>query len=179
MKLAPLLLAMSSAVALPAAADPALHDGQHDFDFEVGRWNIHLKYLKQRLHGSHEWLEGSGTSVMRQMWDGKANVDELSVTLPTGPLEGATFRIYSADSHQWSIYWANRKDGQLGIPMVGSFDNGRGEFYDQEDWEGRKVYVRFIWSNITSRSAHFEQAFSADGGKTWEVNWITDQTRAE
>ena len=178
MKLAPLLLAIASATT--AAADPAVHDGQHDFDFEVGRWNIHLKYLKQRLHGSHEWLEGSGTSVTRAMWDGKANSEEFSVTLPTGPVEGITFRIYSTETHQWSIYWANRKDGQLGIPpMVGGFDNGRGEFYDQEDFEGRKVYVRFVWSNMTARSAHFEQAFSTDGGKTWEVNWITDQTRAD
>ena len=177
MKLITFALALASTTAL---AETSTHDGQHDFDFEIGKWNVHLKYLKQRLHGSHEWLEGNGTSVMRSMWDGKANVDELSVTLPTGPLEGATFRIYSADTHQWSIYWANRKDGQLGLPpMVGEFKNGRGEFYDQEAFEGRMIYVRFVWSNITPKSAHFEQAFSADGGKTWEVNWITDQTRIE
>ena len=177
MKLITFALALASTTAL---AESTPRDGQHDFDFEVGHWNIHLKYLKARLHNSHEWLEGSGTSVMRSMWDGKANVDELSVVLPTGPLEGATFRIYSATTHQWSIYWANRKDGQLGIPpMVGEFKDGRGEFYDQEDFEGRKIYVRFLWSNITPKSAHFEQAFSIDGGKTWETNWITDQTRVE
>ncbi|HEY1552549.1 MAG TPA: hypothetical protein VGG28_32195 [Kofleriaceae bacterium] len=176
MKLITFAIALASTTAL---AETSTHDGQHDFDFEIGKWNIHLKYLKQRLHGSHEWLEGSGTSVMRATWDGKANTDELSVTLPTGPVEGMTFRIYSAESHQWSIYWANRKDGQLGTPMIGEFKNGRGEFYDQELWEGRMVYVRFVWTNMTHQSAHFEQAYSADGGKTWEVNWITDQTRVE
>jgi hypothetical protein len=177
MKIIALALALA---ATSAVADPAVRDGQHDFDFEVGRWKVHLKYLKARLHNSHEWLEGDGTSVTRSIWDGKANFVEFLATLPTGPIEGVTFRIYSPASHQWSIYWANRKDGQLGVPpMVGAFEGGRGEFYDQEDWEGRKVYVRFVWSNITSRSAHFEQAFSEDGGKTWEVNWISDQTRVE
>ena len=176
MKLITLALALVSTTAL---AESSTHDGQHDFDFEIGHWKIHLKELKTRLHGSHEWLEGSGTSVTRAMWDGKADLAEFSVVLPTGPLEGVTLRIYSATSHQWSLYWANRKDGELGIPMVGEFKDGRGEFYDQEEFEGRKVLVRFVWSNMSPKAAHFEQAFSADGGKTWEVNWITDQTRVE
>ncbi|HEY1814589.1 MAG TPA: hypothetical protein VGG74_19690 [Kofleriaceae bacterium] len=177
MKLIMFALAIASTTAL---AESTVRDGQHDFDFEIGHWNFHLKYLKQRLHNSHEWLEGNGTSVMRPLLGGKANIDEVSVVLPTGPLEGVTFRIYSPESHQWSIYWANRKDGQLGLPpMVGEFKDGRGEFYDQEDFEGRKIYVRFVWSNMTAKSAHFEQAFSADGGKTWETNWISDQTRIQ
>jgi len=99
------------------------------------------------------------------------------VESPAGHVEGLTLRLYNPQSHQWSLYWANGKDGILGQPTIGEFKNGVGEFFDQEPINGRATLVRFIWSNITPHSAHFEQSFSDDGGKTWEVNWITDQTR--
>ena len=155
-------------------------DGQHDFDFDLGTWKIHLSRLQDRLVGSKTWVEFDGTSVTRKVWDGRANLGEFETDSPTGHIEGLTLRVYNPQTHQWSIYWANGKDPALGQPiqpMVGEFKNGRGEFYDQELWKGRSVYVRFIWSDITPNSAHFEQSFSNDGGKTWEVNWITDQTR--
>jgi hypothetical protein len=95
----------------------------------------------------------------------------------TGHIEGLTLRLYNPQSHQWSIYWANGKDAILGQPMIGEFKSGRGEFYDQEPWKDRAVFVRFIWSNTAGDKPHFEQAYSDDGGQTWEVNWITDQTR--
>jgi hypothetical protein len=158
------------------------HDGQHDFDFEVGSWKIHLKRLQDRLVGSTTWVDFDGTSVTRKVWDGRANLEEFETDSPTGHIEGLTLRVYNPQTHQWSIYWANSKDPALGQPiqpMVGEFKNGRGEFYDQELWKGRAVYVRFIWSDITPNSAHFEQSYSDDGGKTWEVNWITDQTRVQ
>jgi len=170
----------------PAAtgADPAHavepRDGQHDFDFEIGKWKLKLKRLKERLHNSHDWEEFNGTSVTRPAWGGKAQLEEFEVDSPSaGHIEGMTVRLYSPTSHQWSLYWANQKNGRFDIPTVGEFKDGRGEFYDHEMWEGRMVLVRYIWSNITPKSAHFEQAFSPDGGKTWEVNWITDQTRVE
>jgi hypothetical protein len=160
------------------AAEP--RDGQHDFDFEIGRWKIHLKKLKDRLKGSHEWIEFDGTTVTRPLWNGKAVIEEMEVDAPVaGHIEGMTVRLYSPTAHQWSIYWANQKNGRFDNPMSGEFKDGRGEFYDQEPWEGRMILVRYIWSNITPKSAHFEQAFSDDGGKTWEVNWITDQQRIE
>ena len=155
-------------------------DGQHDFDFEIGTWKIHLSRLQDRLVGSKTRVEFDGTRVTRKVWDGRANLEEFETDSPTGHIEGLTLRVYNPQSHQWSIYWANSKDPALGQaiqPMVGEFKNGHGEFYDQELWKGRSVYVRFIWSNITPNSAHFEQSYSDDGGKTWEVNWITDQTR--
>jgi hypothetical protein len=158
----------------------ARRDGQHDFDFEIGSWEIHLSRLQDRLVGSKTWVKFDGTSVTRKVWDGRANVEEFETDSPTGHIEGLTLRVYNPQTHQWSIYWANSKDPALGQPiqpMVGEFKDGRGEFYDQELWKGRAVYVRFIWSNITPNSAHFEQSYSEDGGKTWEVNWITDQTR--
>jgi hypothetical protein len=165
-------------VAHPAtAAEP--RDGQHDFDFELGRWKIHLRKLKAPLHNSHEWVEMSGTSVTRPVWNGKSQIEELEVAAGDDHIEGMTVRLYSPTSHQWSLNWANQKDGHFSTPTVGECKDGRGEFYDQELFEGRMILVRFIWSNITPTTAYFEQAFSADGGKTWEVNWITDQTRVE
>lgn len=162
----------------PVSAEP--RDGQHDFDFELGKWKLRLKKLKEPLHNSTEWIELNGTSVTRSVWNGKAQLEELEVDSPvSGHIEGMTVRLYSPTSRQWSLNWANQKNGRFDVPTVGEFKDGRGEFYDQEMFEGRMILVRYIWSQITPKSAHFEQSFSADGGKTWEVNWITDQTRVE
>ncbi|HZR55752.1 MAG TPA: hypothetical protein VFA74_02675 [Terriglobales bacterium] len=155
------------------------NDGQHDFDFEIGSWNIHLARLQDRLAGSTTWIKFDGTSVTRPVWNGRANLEEFETDSQTGHIEGLTLRLYNPQSHQWSIYWASGKDGILGQPMIGEFKNGRGEFFDQEPWKGRAVYVRFIWSKTATNSPHFEQSFSDDGGKAWEVNWITDQTRVQ
>jgi len=173
----------SAQTATPSsAATTQLHDGQHDFDFEIGSWKIHLKRLKDLLASSTTWVEFDGTSVTRKIWDGRGNFEEFETDSAGGHIEGLTLRVYNPETHQWSIYWANSKDPNLGqpiTPMVGEFKNGIGQFYDQELWNGRSVFVRFIWSNITANSAHFEQSYSDDGGKTWEVNWITDQTRVD
>jgi hypothetical protein len=154
-------------------------DGQHDFDFEIGKWKIHLKKLLKPLTGSNSWVEFDGTSVTRKVWNGLANLEEFETDGPAGHIEGLTLRLYNPQSHQWSLYWATSKNGTLGIPTIGEFKNGRGEFFDQESFNGKMILVRYIWSDITANSAHFEQSFSDDGGKNWEVNWITDQTRAE
>jgi hypothetical protein len=153
------------------------HDGQHDFDFEVGSWKIHLSRLKDRLAGSKEWVAFDGTSVTKKAWNGRADLEEFETDSQTGHIEGLTLRLYNPQSHQWRLYWANSADGVLDTPMTGEFKNGVGEFFDQQLWKGRAVFVRFIWSNTTTSTPHFEQSFSDDGGKTWEVNWITNQTR--
>jgi hypothetical protein len=166
----------SAATAGPQAATEQ-RDGQHDFDFELGTWKIHLKRLLHPLTGSTTWVEFDGTSVTRKIWNGRSQIEEFEVDSPTGHVEGLTLRLYHPEAHQWYLYWANGKDGVLGQPTIGEFKNGRGEFFDQEPFNGRAILVRYVWSGITSNSAHFEQSFSDDGGKTWEVNWITDQTR--
>jgi hypothetical protein len=158
-------------------ATTALRDGQCDFDFEAGTWKIHLKKLAHPLTGSTTWVEYDGTSVTRKVWGGHAWLEEFETTGPSGKVEGLTLRLYNPQAHQWRLYWANSRDGLLGQPTIGEFKNGRGEFYDQEDYNGRSILVRYIWSEITPNSAHFEQSFSTDGGKIWEVNWITDQVR--
>jgi hypothetical protein len=155
-------------------------EGQHDFDFLVGSWKFHLKRLKQRLAGSTEWVEFDGTTVCRKVLNGRAEVEEMNVesTNKHTHIQGLALRLYNPESHQWSIYWVNGADGVLEQnPMVGQFSNGRGEFYNQQIYEGRAIYARFVWSGVTTNTPHFEQSFSSDGGKTWETNWITDQTR--
>lgn len=156
---------------------PKYHDGQHDFDFELGSWKIHLHKLEHPLTGSNKWIEFDGTSVTRKVWDGRSQIEEFETDGPAGHIEGLTLRLYNPQSHQWSLYWATSKSGTIGLPTVGEFKDGAGEFYDHEEINGRMTLVRFLWTKTNSDSPHFEQSFSEDGGKTWEVNWITDQTR--
>jgi len=157
-----------------AAQEP---DGQRDFDFEFGTWTVKLKRLAEPLTGSTTWVEYEGTSVVRRVWGGRANLGELDVEGPTGRIVGLSLRLYDPGTREWRIHWANSRDGLLGPAMVGGFKDGRGEFYNQETFNGRAVFVRFIFSDITPNSFRFEQAFSADGGKTWEPNWIATFAR--
>jgi hypothetical protein len=156
-----------------------VQDGNHDFDFEIGSWNIHLSRLEDRLAGSTTWIKFDGTSVTRKIWNGRADLEEFETDSAQDHIEGLTLRLYDPQSHQWRLYWSNSKNGTLEPPMIGEFHNGRGEFYCQDMWKGRAVLVRFIWTETTTKSPHFEQSFSDDGGKTWEVNWITNQERVQ
>jgi len=154
-------------------------DGQHDFDFEIGTWKTHLKRRLSPLTGSNTWVEYEGTTVVRKVWDGRANLVELDVSGSSGRIEGLSLRLYNPESRQWSLNFANVKGGVMATPTIGEFKNGRGEFYSQETLNGRAILVRFVISDITPNSCHFEQAFSDNGGKTWEVNWIAVDTRAK
>jgi hypothetical protein len=156
---------------------PAERDGQRDFDFELGRWTIHLKKLLHPLTGSKTWIEFDGTSLTRRVWDGRSQIEEFETEGAGGHIEGLTLRLYNPQSRQWRLYWANSKNGLLDQPVIGRFREGVGEFYGQDSQDGKVILVRFVWSQITPSSAHFEQSYSEDGGKTWEPNWITDQTR--
>jgi Raf kinase inhibitor-like YbhB/YbcL family protein len=163
--------------AKPAA--PSVRDGSHDFDFHIGTWRTHVRRRLAPLTGSNEWVEMNGTTVVRKVWDGRANLVELEADTPNGRFQGLSLRLYHPESGQWSVHYANAADGEMMQPAVGQFSDGRGEFYDQETYRGRAIFVRFVISGITPSSAHFEQAFSDDGGKTWEVNWIADDTRVD
>jgi hypothetical protein len=124
------------------------------------------------LTGSTTWVEYDGTSIVQKVWNGRANLGELEVSGPAGRIEGLSLRTYNPQSHQWHISWANSADGTVGVPMIGGFKGGRGEFFNQEPFNGRAIFVRFIFSDITADSFQLEQAFSDDGGKSWEANWI-------
>ncbi len=158
---------------------PTKRDGQHDFDFHIGTWKTHLRRLIDPLTGSTQWVEYEGTTVVRKVWNGRANLVELVADSPAGHFEGLNLRLYNPQSHQWSLNFANSKGGTLSPPTIGEFKNGRGEFFAQETLNGRAILVRFVMSDITPDSCRFEQAFSDDGGKTWEVNWIAIDTRVK
>lgn len=158
---------------------PTEHDGQHDFDFEFGTWKTHISRLQRPLTGSTAWVEYQGTAVVRKVWNGRANLVELAADGPAGHFEGLSLRLYNPKSRQWSINWANSNDGTLSQPTIGEFKNGRGEFFDQETLNGRAILVRNVFSDITPNSVHFEQAYSDDGGKTWEVNFIETLSRVK
>jgi hypothetical protein len=164
-------------VAVPAQVSSAARDGQRDFDFEIGAWKTHLKRRLKPLTGSNEWVEYDGTTIVRKIWNGRANLVELDVSGSAGRIVGVSLRLYNPDSRQWSLNFSNVDGGTLSPPTIGEFRNGRGEFFSQETLNGRAILVRFVISDITPRSCHFEQAFSDDGGKTWEVNWIATDTR--
>jgi hypothetical protein len=154
-------------------------DGQHDFDFNLGTWRTHVSRLAHPLTGSKQWVEYDGTSVVSKVWNGKASLFELDVRGPGGHIEGVGLRLYNPETHQWSLNWANSRDGVINKPMLGEFKDGRGEFFDQEEFNGRMILARNAFSDITPNSSRFEQAFSDDGGKTWETNWVMTFTRQE
>lgn len=164
-------------------AVPALEqgprDGQHDFDFEIGTWATEVRVRRNPLSGAAaEWADYRGSSIVRQIADGRANLVELSVTGPAGRIEGVSFRLYNPQSRQWSLNFASFGNGLLTAPVYGGFDGrGRGTFYGQDMLDGRAILVRFVITQVARDEARFEQAYSADGGQSWEVNWIAVDRR--
>lgn len=165
-------------LAIILAGTPAIaQDSQHDFDFEFGAWHAHLVRLLHPLSGSHQWTQYDGTSVVRKVWNGRADLGEFDVHGPAGRIHGLSLRLYNPQTAQWSIYWANARDGSLTTPLIGAFHNGRGEFMNHDTFNGRPILARFLFTNFTSRSFQVIQSFSPDNGKTWEANWISTFTR--
>jgi hypothetical protein len=153
-------------------------NGLGDFDFFVGSWNSIQRKLKKPLAGCDEWEESSATTRCWQVLGGAANVDE--VHFPDWGFSGLSVRLLNPATGEWSIYWVNSRNGELALPPVtGRFSDGVGVFYDEEQYEGRDITVRYTWSDITATTARWEQAFSLDGGQTWETNWTADFTRTD
>lgn len=172
-----LFLCIMTVIAHPLHAFAQQRDGIHDFDWDIGTWKVHQRRLLHPLTGSTTWVEYDGTDAVTKIWDG-ANSGKIESTGPAGNLEIYTLRLYNPDAHQWNIYFSNSAGGTLSAPVVGEFQGGRGEFYDQEQYKGKAILVRFRVYDITQNSCHFDQAFSADGGKTWETNFDVTEARA-
>jgi len=162
-----------------ALAAPAPRDGRGDFEFEIGGWRTQLRKLVHPLSGSTTWVEYAGTTTVTKVWNGRANLVELEVDGPQGHLEGLSLRLYSPDAHQWSLNFSNSASGTLSPPVYGEFRNGRGEFFGQDTLGPRAILVRFVITPQGPDSIRFEQAFSDDAGKSWEVNWIATDTRVK
>jgi hypothetical protein len=151
--------------------------GPGDFDFLTGSWQIANRRLRQPLTGSDDWDEFPSTSECRSVFGGAANFDEISIPAPR--FSGLTLRLFDPERKEWSLHWASSRDGRLQPPVVGRFTGGVGTFYSRETYDGTDITVRFTWSGITRNSARWEQAFSADDGKTWETNWIMQLSRRQ
>lgn len=150
--------------------------GAHDFDFLIGRWEVRNRRLPERLAGSNEWEEFAATAAARPL-SGVLGVEDLFCTDHDGGFVGMSFRFFDPESEQWSIYWADsRRPGRLDPPVVGSFAGDTGIFEGTDFFEGRAILVRFTWSGVTTAEPRWEQAFSADGGRTWETNWVMEFT---
>jgi hypothetical protein len=155
-----------------------IQDGRADFDFLIGSWDGHQRRLRARLKGSTEWEEFSSTVTARKILGGLGNFDEVIMYRKSGPMRGATLRLFDVATQTWRIYWAaDNMPGILDVPMIGSFKDGRGVFHAQEIFEGKPIFSRYLWSVIDADHCRWEQAFSPDGGQTWETNWTLDFTR--
>jgi hypothetical protein len=166
---------VASAFMLLGAA-PAPPGGAHDFDFNFGTWHTHIRRLLHPLSGKNVWVTYDGAVTVRRVWGGAASVEEIEANGPDH-LEFLNVRLYNKASHQWSLNGASSADGTLGTAMFGRFEHGRGVFYDQETFNGRMILDRQTFFDITPESYAFEQAFSDDGGKTWEPNFVAHLSR--
>jgi hypothetical protein len=146
---------------------------EHDFDFLVGNWTVAHRRLKHALAHSTEWETFSGTCTTWRLLNGNADVDDNVLQAPAGVFRAITLRSFDPATKSWSIWWLDgRHPHDLAPPVAGEFRNGVGTFFARDTFEGRAITVRYVWSDITSKSAKWEQAFSEDGGKTWETNWV-------
>ncbi len=173
------MLVLTGALLLrPAHAARQQRDGSHDFDWEVGVWNTHLRVLRQNSDGTTAWVTYEGTSNVISIWNCRADMVQLEATGPGGRhIEAINLRMYDEETHQWNLNFANVEAAMFGVPTIGEFRDGIGTFYDEEPIGGREVLVRGMWSQITATSAHFVQSISDDGGRTWQTNWVADDTR--
>jgi hypothetical protein len=167
------LAALACATLATASAAAAPRDGAHDFDWEAGTWTTEVRVLRNPLTGeAADWAEYRGSSVIKPLSGGRANAVELEVANPKGKIEGLSLRLYNPTTGQWSLNFASYRNGMLTAPVYGGFDGkGSGLFYGQDMVDGRAIMVRFIINRVSADEARFDQAYSTDGGRTWEDNW--------
>ena len=172
------LLLVAGTAASGDAAPASQADPQRDFDWEIGTWRTGVRVLAEPLSESaDEWLEFTGTSLVRPLMDRRANVVELDVAGENGRIEGMNLRLYEPQARRWSLSFVSMRDGLLTPAVFGGFRDGAGEFYGDDQLGGRPIKVRFLVFRQGSDKARFEQAFSGDGGTTWETNWVAVDRR--
>ncbi len=176
-----MLAGSASAAQLPEAAEsdePVFAPHARDWEWLVGNWSVRHRRLRDRLAGSTEWDEFAGTCRNWPLMGGRGNVDDNVLDLPAGRYRGVGVRAFDVQAGLWSIWWIDSRRPGIKPPVRGGFADGIGTFIGDDSLRGRPVKVRFRWTAITPASAHWDQAFSPDGGATWETNWHMDFTRA-
>jgi hypothetical protein len=160
-------------------SDAPSANGAKDFDFLLGGWRVQHRRLKRRLQACDDWETFRGTSQAWPLLNGQGNVDDNLLELPGGHYRAVSLRAFDPASGSWSIWWLDaRHPAQIDVPVRGRFVDGIGTFVADDQFEGRPIRVRFIWSRITKVGAQWEQAFSDDGGTSWETNWVMQFERA-
>ena len=155
-------------------------DAPDDFAFAVGRWNVSHRRLRERLAGCTEWVEFAGEMSTQPVLGGFGNVEDNLLHLPGGSYRAIAVRSYDPRTRQWSIWWLDaRAPGRMDVPVVGAFENGIGTFHADDQLDGVPIRIRFLWITTNPDRPRWEQAFSADGGVTWETNWTMDFRRVE
>lgn len=152
-------------------------DGRHDFDFFIGKWKVKHRKLKALMQGSAEWDEFESTVEDRKILGGIGNFEEMTFQRESGAFYGVSISLFNPKTAEWSQYWVDSANAVLTSPMVGKFNNGVGQFFAEDDLDGKPVMARAIWSKVTANSCQWEQALSDDGGKTWETNWVMEFER--
>jgi hypothetical protein len=183
MRIASFLLSIALALGLAppsfaaAPESPVQRDGGHDFAFESGKWITHIRRLQHPLSGSTTWVEYDGTTTVTPFLEDRANVAELRVSGPAGRIEGVALRLYEPQAHRWAIHYASAVNGELTSPLYGRFEGGVGRFEGADTLGDRPILVRFEIRESRPGTWRFEQSFSGDGGRSWEVNWIAEDRR--
>ncbi|MBS0285599.1 MAG: DUF1579 domain-containing protein [Proteobacteria bacterium] len=154
------------------------HETMHDFDFLIGNWDVRHRKLRKRLARDTRWDEFGGTMRARPLLAGHGNFDENVIDLPDGSYHACTLRLHDPATGRWTIHWIDGRDPKLDPPMTGSFAGGNGTFHGDDNFEGRPIRVRFLWTPPGDAGPRWEQAFSDDGGANWETNWIMDFVKA-
>ena len=144
----------------------------NDFDFLIGKWQIHNRKLKSRLSNCSEWTEFEAHAECRKILNGLGNLDSFHTTVEDRPFEGMSLRLFNPITRLWSIYWADSDKAVLDVPQVGSFADGIGLFFARDIYEEKKILVQFCWDVRDPTKPVWSQAFSADNGSTWEWNWF-------
>ncbi|QNQ12070.1 DUF1579 domain-containing protein [Sphingomonas alpina] len=150
--------------------------GAHDFDFQFGEWRVHHRVKRP---ATKDWMEFDGTSSVRPVMGGSANVEDNRFDKASGVTRGVALRAFDQETGLWAIWWVDGRapHGPIDPPVKGRFDKGVGTFYSDGAIDGKAMRVRYTWSRITPRSARWEQAYSFDGEKSWDTNWVMDFER--
>ena len=178
------LLATALLLASAALPNPAAHaegttppSGPHAFDPQLGSWHTHVRRIRRPLSGIAEWVEYDGTTTTRPLLEGRANIAELEIAGPAGRIEGGSLRLYEPDTGRWTMSYFSVADGRLTAPIRGAFRDGAVTFEGDDALGGKPIRVRFVVTPEGRDRFRFEQSFSGDGGRTWELNWIATDTR--